>query len=150
MENRIELYHKTEDILFQAYFNDTLEHRKCGACAVGNIIAGNLGAKIPELGMPVYRLPSGDLVGVPWLGYRASCPEKQLNANEVTGYNNRELELIESAFELANHGDNRENYMFNGLVAVLETLKDIHGITQEQSMGSKQRFEHHYHSLQRA
>lgn len=40
---RPELYQKTVDILVKAYFDDTLQHGNCYACAVGNIIAGNCG-----------------------------------------------------------------------------------------------------------
>lgn len=44
--NRPELYHRTVGILYTAYFNDTLQHGDCCACAVGNIVAANMGYKI--------------------------------------------------------------------------------------------------------
>src|SRR5258706_8814339 len=44
MKNEL-LYNKTINILKEAYFNNTLQHNNCYACAVGNIIAGNMGLK---------------------------------------------------------------------------------------------------------
>src|SRR5688572_25079170 len=40
------LYHKTVDILVQAYFDDTLvSGHQCG-CAVGNLVAANMGIRL--------------------------------------------------------------------------------------------------------
>jgi hypothetical protein len=48
--NRPEVYHKSVQILYDAYFNDTLDVMvNCYACAVGNLIAGNLGMEIEKV-----------------------------------------------------------------------------------------------------
>lgn len=44
--NRPELYQRTVAILYTAYYNDTLSHGDCCACAVGNLVAANLGYSI--------------------------------------------------------------------------------------------------------
>jgi len=38
-------FENTVDILVKAYINDTLEHNNCYACAVGNIVAHNMGER---------------------------------------------------------------------------------------------------------
>jgi hypothetical protein len=56
---RQELYNNTVDILVQAYFNDTLAHCDCSACAVGNMIAGNCGYEL--------KYVTEDVSGFIWL-----------------------------------------------------------------------------------
>jgi hypothetical protein len=43
------LYHKTIGILVDAYFDDTLQHGNCSACAVGNLVAAAKGCTPNEL-----------------------------------------------------------------------------------------------------
>jgi len=163
MAKKLELYHKTVDILFQAYFNDTLRHGNCYACAVGNMIAANGGYKFetdanaedPGLsiywkGFSPYSSDSKDPVWPAWLEYVREVnyyrDDEEAAKEEVrlTGYSRNELMLIEHAFENAVYGNSYEDYMFNGLVAVLEVLKQIHEI--EDNEPHVTRFRNHYNT----
>lgn len=137
--NRTELHQKTKDVLFKAYFDDTLEHSNCAACAVGNICGGEVLWSILfmtwEDGEPrTFEDIRGMKVLSPSYGkYRGRIIDEQLRQEALaiianTGYAVEELMLIERAFEMADKGENEEDHMFNGLVAVLEVLKDIHGV----------------------
>lgn len=145
------LYKKTVDILFQAYFNDTLQLGNCYACAVGNIIAANKGWKYlvdnttdlkyywesepvnvyAVFGRPVDHLwlkaiRGGSVCGV-------AINPAIIDQVTATGYSFRELSVIEHAFENATDwGLSEDENMFNGLVAVLEVLKDIHQVEDNE------------------
>lgn len=146
---KAELYHKTVGILFDAYFNDTLEHCNCRKCAVGNLIAGNLECDFQTFegleNSPIYMV-SGKAVHVPWLSYDShfSCTDRR-SVNKLTGYSNKELLRIENAFEDCDGGENKEDYMFNGLVAVLNVLKEIHEVTDQDLLTTNNnRFKEQY------
>lgn len=137
---RPELYHKTVGILVDAYFNDTLVHGDYCGCAVGNMIAANLGIKLirrrdgvewgantmKHFGSEWYDLKYGTkLVG--------DKGEIQIKS---TGYTYQQILDIEKAFELAEDGNTEEEYIFNGLMAVIDVLDQIHentdtNVTQE-------------------
>lgn len=157
------LYKKTVDILFDAYFNNTLLHSDCAACAVGNMIAANLNYKLVyvegepdtedegfiwECNGKHIKTEWGDLFltveGVQIIDARCFNLEtkKQVLA---TGYDWHDLAKIEYAFETAEAGESPEDYMFNGLVAVLEVLKKIHEINDNEPEVT--RFKNHYQSL---
>lgn len=51
--------------------------------------------------------------------------KKQIDA---TGYSWQELARVEYAFESAKKGESADDWMFNGLMAVLDVLADIHGV----------------------
>lgn len=97
-----ELYHKAVDILVAAYFNDTLRHFDCQACAVGNIICGNLGVKPKNSHDAVYGstyvfwgyIPVGDY-------------KKEVSIEHITGYQLPDILRIEKAFEDAPRGQAR-------------------------------------------
>ena len=150
--NRKELYQKTVDILYYAYFNNTLRHSNCFACAVGNIIAANKG----------FSFTPSKPIGIKWAdqheasewhyvfcttmgrqiiqtnNYRGKAKEQI----DSTGYTLSELAKIEFAFETAEPGASPEDRMFNGLSAVLDTLKEIHQISDNSE--EMQRFRAHY------
>lgn len=151
---REELYYKTVDILVAAYFNDTLEHGNCYACAVGNIIAANMnlsyctdtkGGINKNLlywdGFPPYsseQIADEDLwydaiQGGRVKGRITSAIKAQV---EATGYTPHELANLEKAFEGVKITSSDE-YMFNGLMAAIEALDQIHENTdtvlQQQS-----------------
>lgn len=142
--NRPERYKKTVDVLFAAYFNDTLEHGTPCGCAVGNMILAN---------MP--KLKRTHCWGNHWFFYMR--PENRIgndpfvNISEakmqikVTGYSIEELSMIEHAFERADFGNSNEDWMFNGLVAVLDALKKIHEVEDNET--DVQRFRNHYQTL---
>ncbi len=147
---RPELYQKTVDILVQAYFNDTLEHGNPCGCAVGNIIAANLGKKITMV-TPTHASKLG------WDGDKNSsglwydCIRRpgDLLSNESkieiksSGYSVPEIIKIESAFEGARPSfrNKDDDTMFNGLMAVIEALDRIHENTDtELTTTTKKRF----------
>lgn len=164
------LYHKTVNILFDAYFNDTLQHGNCYACAVGNIVAANMGLSFC---LSPKRSVSHENLRLHWKGENNWYAEgllpdrdskywveaislghvsteklkggtlEQINA---TGYSPLDLAKIECAFENAREfGVPTEENMFNGLCAVLEALKEIHHVTDEDLLTSNQsRFAAHY------
>lgn len=144
-----ELYHKTVGILYDAYFNDTLERGNCHACAVGNMIAAN--CKIPfdqfimwSIGIPewdrVFRTAEKIQIKNPW--EYSSIAKEQIDS---TGYSWKELAKIEFAFETASSQGTIEDKMFAGLVAVLKVLKEIHQVTDEDLLQSNnKRFKDHY------
>lgn len=158
---RPELYHKTVGILVDAYFNDTLAHGNCHACAVGNMIAANKGYEVT----PSKILNKNDSHRFGWDNYNAyeflpgyynsplypswftelssdkksSIAESQIRA---TGYTSAELQLIELSFERATRGDTDDEWMFNGLMAVIDVLDKIHENNDtEITTHSKQRFQ---------
>jgi hypothetical protein len=141
--NRPELYKKTVDILFDAYFNDTLRHNNCMACAVGNIVAAGMGYEYD---------------GYIWRGHIDFDYFRAVKMGEVTelglaqvistGYCVDELDRIESAFEGVYWETSEisgEGLMLNGLVAVLDALKRIHEI--EDNEEEVTRFRNHYATL---
>lgn len=148
--NRPQLLAKTRQILFDAYYNDTLEHGNCHACTVGNMVAANMGIKIvpvKEFCMCTFRwekdFPLWDSVFCTGRGiqrknplvYNSETPRAQIDA---TGYTWEELAKIEFAFETAHRGDSDEDYMYNGLVAVLDVLDQIHDVaTHSESLNRR-------------
>lgn len=151
-----ELYQRTVDILVKAYFEDTLEHTNCRACAVGNIVAANMGIVLCRTGnflsdiMPknfIPHNPESDS-GV-WYGaihdrriHEHNMTFAVIKQVESTGYKAEELAEIEYAFENVPHIDSEDEWMFNGLMAVIDVLDEIHqntdkGVTEV----SKKRFE---------
>lgn len=158
MKNK-ELYDKTVNILVDAYFNDTLEHGNCKACAVGNIVAANVGVKLVRRGFFLskvepeswehnkisntgictqYAMASGKLNILPQNHETVFEIAKQQEV--ATGYTFKELGLIEEAFERVG-GKSEDERMFNGLMAVIEVLDQIHENKDEQvTKSSKQKF----------
>jgi hypothetical protein len=164
--NRPEVYHKSVQILYDAYFNDTLRHLNCYACAVGNLIAGNNGWKFKKCKPgSIGRLQDINWGSAPsaycdeagessaaWyrvVGLRERSDTGELQVKS-TGYSIREARNIEFAFEKAEKGLGDEGWMYNGLVAVLEVLKQIHEVTDEDLIqANHKRFkEHHERKLQ--
>lgn len=138
-----ELYQKTVDILVDAYFNDTLQHgNQCG-CAVGNIVAANCGINLCKKDdniMPDYFTSSDDINIVKdltnnglWYDaiFGGSVFTDGLTLNilkqvESTGYTYLELAKIERAFEGSKQGNSDDEWMFNGLMSVIDVLDEIH------------------------
>lgn len=132
-----QLYNKTVDILVQAYFGDTLVHgNQCG-CAVGNIVAANCGFKIHGKGEDMYWKSTGTIwQDAAWYAfikkYKPEDPNSPYDPNKAahqikcTGYTFDELYQIEKAFEQASWGKSNDDWMFNGLMAVIDALDKIH------------------------
>lgn len=130
-----ELYHKTVDILVKAYFDDTLKHGNCVACAVGNIINHYRPFTSEEKTNLQYRIsgwssvfctlgaghPDQEQVILP-RNYKGDSKEQI----DSTGYTWQELAKIEFYFETAPQGKSEDEWMFNGLMAVIDVLDEIH------------------------
>lgn len=163
---RESLYRKTVDILYQAYFNDTLRHGNCYACACGNLVAANMGFEFERSEEPffeqhkihwkgtknIYSPFNDKTVMDSWFNAthkHSNHPPTKKSFEQVksTGYSVSELTKIEREFERASYGNNDEDHMFNGLVAVLKVLDKIHEVNVEESTTSKNKFEKHYQTL---
>lgn len=148
---REQLYKKTVDILFDAYFKGTLEHSDCNACAVGNIVAANCDEYVTQnrgFGWPrVFTTVTNSDGSHQQIITPDNYDGEAKRQIEVTGYSWKQLAKIELAFETADKGTSDEDYMFNGLVDVLEVLKEIHQVEDEPAQTSKTRFENHYATL---
>lgn len=160
MKNK-QLYQKTVDILVDAYFKNTLEHTNCYACAVGNIIAAN-----NNIGFMPATPEEKDHERNIWSGAGTLSWDRDydFNSNLVsklnrikyedhpidglmlkhlksTGYTVNELHKIERAFEEADRGKSGDEWMFNGLMAVIDILDEIHENTNQNiSLTSKSKF----------
>lgn len=129
-----ELYHKTVNVLVDAYFNDTLEHNNCYACAVGNIVAAScdVGFRLSTLGSKIWDdyFPKWDDVFMTAYGEQQIFLHRYYGEArrqiDSTGYKLGDLSKIEFAFETADRGKSAEDYMFNGLMSVIEALDEIH------------------------
>lgn len=154
MAKNIELYNKTVDILYQSYFDDTLVHGNCQACAIGNMVAANTGKRVKRFGSGyigvgwdhgasewnlVFMTDHETLHQVRDPAFYDGEAKEQIDA---TGYHWEDLATIEYAFETADKGQSEEDYMFNGLVAVLEVLKQIHEI--DDNTDQVERFTAHH------
>jgi hypothetical protein len=124
-------------VLVKAYFNDTLVHGQCHACAVGNLVGA--ARQVPII-KDIRNMPGKYWVKVaPWSNVFMTVRNEQeidLNAYQgeakeaidSTGYTWQELARIEYAFETADKGSCEDDYMLAGLLAVVDVLADIHGI----------------------
>lgn len=126
-------FEQTVDVLVKAYLNDELKHEDCEACAVGNIVhaAGfpryNPGKmKHDSCGMwkAVFYTDIEQVFG-PSSG---TLYHNGIKIIEATGYSVLELARVEYAFEKASFGTSNDSWMFNGLMAVVDALAEIHNI----------------------
>lgn len=139
MKNK-ELYERTVNILVDAYFNDTLRHGNCFYCAVGNIVRANGVQECDTASWGLLFFTDNESrhqeIDVDMLS-----DEFVMSSIRATGYEWKELAVIENVFELAPKGNNDDEYMFNGLMAVIEQLDIIHENTDTEVTNiSKQRF----------
>lgn len=130
-------FEKTVDILVRAYFEGTLEHGWCSACAVGNIVAESLGTK-PQSRDNYFS--NGAFASWSFVFY-TGCQKQNFypeayhgnakNQIDSTGYSLEELMKIEAAFESVTKEypiNKNDSIMFSGLMAVVDVLADIHQI----------------------
>lgn len=146
MRDNKAMFDKSVGILVRAYLDETLEHGSCAACAVGNLIAGYIDAKvsvnsvywtrgvnsITPLWTEVFICdhPNPSEIQSVYPGNYKGWVKKQIDAS---GYTWQELAEIERAFEMqAPYDPDQENQvaesMFNGLMAVVDVLATIHNI----------------------
>lgn len=149
-----DFYHSV-NILVKAYLNDTLQHGNCYACAIGNMVADS--NKIVFTGTSIFRDKKvwDDRSKTPYwqdVFITTECEQifspqqyegeakRQIDA---TGYSWQELAKIEYAFESADLGSNEDDYMFNGLMAVVDVLAEIHNIDLQSKEEAKALFVRH-------
>jgi hypothetical protein len=144
-------FHETVDVLVKAYLNDTLyQGHPCG-CAIGNLIAARNGHKVlKEIYSPVSWV--GSMVGSGFDWYEVLYPGKICGSRgSVTvgieqinsiGYSIPEVIIIEEAFESTRYSCSGgiDESMFNGLMAVVDVLADIHGISLDKKEEAKKLF----------
>lgn len=142
MRNEVQKFHETVSILVKAYLNDELRHGDCNACAVGNLIYANLGNK--KMWWPYVFMTSR--LGEAVFDESAYCGDAQIEIDS-TGYSPLELARVENAFEVNAIYDqfqdqvgDKDEQMFNGLMAVVDVLADIHGIDLSQKEHAKALF----------
>jgi len=140
-----ELFHKTIGILVNAYFKGKLAHGDCAACAVGNICANYVpilkGKSVSEddFNNAIWIYAFGTNKGIQHiepLYYRGNVKK----VIDLTGYSLYQLAAIEKAFETADKGCYGDEWMFNGLMSVCDTLMQIHEATNEEIKEAKSLF----------
>ena len=138
MKNK-ELFDRTVAVLVKAYQNDTLIHGSCCACAVGNLVAASCGIDdIFDVDEWNKKALGEGFVGWHFVfitnsnGEQLIVPENYRGPAkfqiDATGYTWQELAKIEYAFETAPKGDNDDDWMLNGLLAVYDVLCEIHEV----------------------
>lgn len=121
MNNR-PTFQQTVDVLVKAYLNDNLNRMACRHCAVGNIIeaSGGFNHKAPGAHWP-------GIVSPHWASKFSPVAGKF--EVDSTGYTPKELKWIEIAFMNGSRPEeDGEDDNFNGLMAVVDVLADIHGV----------------------
>lgn len=115
-------FENSVDVLVSAYLHDELEHGDCAACAVGNLVKAQCGT---------FDSSSFNWYDFAIVKRRNSALYSEKNIQfakdqiKATGYTIKQIIAIENAFERASPcGD----YMFNGLMAVVDVLADIHQV----------------------
>lgn len=134
-------FNHTIGVLVKAFIEGTLAHGTCQACAVGNIVADAIDVKLTKnlgefSGVVSWdrEHPMWDVIVLPTL-LPSSNEEQKLSLAQVqaTGYTAVELRKIENAFESAacigrTYSPRFDYDGFNGLMAVVDVLAEIHGI----------------------
>lgn len=158
-------FQNTVDILVKAYLNGTLAHGDCAACAVGNIIAAKVGAKVDISDIDICGgewIRNGNYLTIGWNEVFVTREGQQLISPhnyfgqiklqiDASGYSWQDLAKIEFAFESAEKPEGldyaphreeclNEEWMFNGLMAVVDVLAEIHGISLESKESAKALF----------
>jgi hypothetical protein len=138
-----QLFDETIAILVQAYINETLRHNDCSACAVGNIVSSRINAEEPWCPSWYSRYhPNG--FGLYFENQSKEMGEKEIAA---TGYSPNDILKIEYAFESCERpeeceitDDSNEEWMFNGLMAVVDVLIKIHELGETEKQEAKAMF----------
>lgn len=129
------------DVLVKAYIKGTLEHGSCRACAVGNLVADAQGIELiidnnsllTKIGVIPNIIPNkygkslfhwSSLVDINGYGNK----DQGLVEIESTGYTVDEIIAIERAFERCEFSLNKDQWMLNGLYAVVDVLAEIHNV----------------------
>jgi len=148
-------FEKAYNALYNAFMNDTLAKGTCVACAVGNIVADAMGAKVysqQDDSSIKFRCSNNNY----WwndLFFTTQCGQRIIKISEnnkvkqlrkkilnLTGYTWRELAKVENAFEkntIISFDDYNfytpEQIMedqFNGLMAVMDVLIELDNVKE--------------------
>lgn len=141
MKNK-ELFYKNVNILQKAYYNGTLEHANCTACAVGNLLCANLGIKtissksktlFDDFNLIKDKFPNS------WSKFKKTSPFHIYDlhkTSELIGYYPEEIIKIEESFENTYCQNDEDGY--KGLCAVLDVLMEIHEFNTEDTLPEKE------------
>lgn len=132
---QLEKFNETVGILVQAYLNNELIHGLCHACVVGNLVAYRKGVKpsivnrclteFDDGSKPLWQNLFATMNGDQRIKTEFLKDKKIMHEVNSTGYFWRDLAKIEYAFESASKdGD----WMFNGLMDVVDVLAEIHSV----------------------
>lgn len=156
-------FNHTVNVLVKAYLGGKLAHRICTACAVGNIVADALGGKeLKESNHTAFdNVCYKDGYSVQWpaiseIFISLGNTSRALEEIAKTGYTVKEIIEIERAFEecekpkeviaMDEIGTRSKSYytndewMFDGLMSVVDVLAEIHGINLESKEEAKKLF----------
>jgi hypothetical protein len=150
-----EKFNNSLSVLVQSYLNDTLEHETCCACAVGNLVAAACGFTYQNrsIGMDGELVWDQSFAFPHWASafctytdddYQTmalAISDESKDQIDSTGYELCDLAKIEFAFEIGGRiKGTRDEKMFNGLMAVVDVLCEIHGMNEEEKQESKALF----------
>lgn len=166
MRNEVEKFNHSVSVLVTAFFNDTLMHGNCYACAVGNMVANGLGCRVVKRpdsfknlvwdnNQPYPGSSWNDSIQNGWgalfttdrhddkrktqkIDKRFLGDRNVMRQIASTGYTWQELARIEFAFESVDK--RRKDKMFNGLMAVVDVLAEIHNIDLSTKENAKSLF----------
>lgn len=134
MRNK-EQFQKSISILINAYMNDTIDFDTTQGCYVGNLVAGWLNIAVKRVGSLITWKNSNsawfDVCHFGVVDYDNYIGESKRQI-DATGYTPEQLCKIESAGMNARYSRNHDEYIFNGLMAVVDMLCDIHEVAEPQ------------------
>lgn len=132
-------FESSVNVLVKAFLNGTLEHTNCEACAVGNLVGGHWWRYlfITDGHEQYFYEEKDENYGGNDFTYRR---KKGLELIEKSGYDIVQLAKIEFAFETAHKGNTDDEWMFNGLMAVVNVLAQIHNVDLSVRESAKQLF----------
>lgn len=150
--NHKEKFNETVGILVRAYMNGALLHGHPCGCAVGNLIAAKIGARVNVVDEDVaewIQFNEANMDGFDW--YKRLYPNRVRSGNPdlgavqiaITGYSLKEIASIELAFESTVMRDNGcvsielDADGHAGLMAVVDVLAEIHGIDLTEKESAK-------------
>lgn len=155
MKNQ-ERFDRSVAILLKAYLNDTLYAFDCHACAVGNLVAGNMGFKIvesrshEEFDEDLYNWidKSGKKVRPCWGAYTGTTLIWARNLGteqeKSTGYSKSEINRIEAAFMLGislnSYVEDSKDTNFARLMNTIDCLMEIDEVSVESVENAKALF----------
>jgi hypothetical protein len=159
-------FNETVDVLVKAYLNDELQHDDCTKCVIGNLCNGRDDWQYLFMTDPRKKEQTTrhlTPIRVMMLGKPpAQILVEAIQLCESTGYTVNELKRIEFAFETAPGSEKvikvdeeddegpdeessellqaRDEWMFNGLMAVVDVLAEIHNIDLSAKESAKLQF----------